>query len=153
MFAAANPYADTLETLARARTSLQERHADALLLDCIGFTEQHRRALVDATGLPVILSNALMAKSSGRVALLIGYVSAAFHLGHGAAAVRAAHSVHLRKLGRDPRESRRVRPPSITIARPVTKSNSGMHNRPIMRAISSSVTNLPSGVAWIAAAL
>ncbi len=67
IFAAANPYTDTPEALARAGASLRERRTDALLLDCIGFAEPHRRALAETTGLPVILSNALMAKVVGEL--------------------------------------------------------------------------------------
>jgi len=40
--------------------------AEYLLLDCIGFTERHRSRLA-AIGLPVILSNALMAKAVGEL--------------------------------------------------------------------------------------
>src|SRR5437899_13083094 len=43
------------------------RGAEALLLDCIGFVEAHRRQLAHASGLPVILSNALMAKLVGEM--------------------------------------------------------------------------------------
>jgi len=46
-----------------------------------------------------------------------------------------------------------VRPPSMTMARPVTKSNSGEQTSATMRAISSSVTSRPSGVPAIAASL
>jgi len=62
IFAAASPYDDPLETLGSAGLSLKQRGAQALLLDCIGFTEDHRRALAKETGLPVILSNAIMAR-------------------------------------------------------------------------------------------
>ena len=41
---------------------LQARGADAILLDCIGFTERHREALLPL-GTPVILSNAVAAKA------------------------------------------------------------------------------------------
>ena len=47
--------------------SLVRRGAEALLLDCIGFVEAHRRQLAHASGLPVILSNALMAKIVGEM--------------------------------------------------------------------------------------
>jgi protein AroM len=67
IFSAANPYADGLDAEAEAGTDLKDRHAQALLLDCMGFTEKHRRAAADATGLPVILSNALMAKAVGEL--------------------------------------------------------------------------------------
>src|SRR5438093_1292352 len=45
-----------------------------------------------------------------------------------------------------------VRPPSITIARPVTKSKAGEQRRTTICAISPGVTRRPSGVAAIAAA-
>ena len=44
------------------RACLQARGADAILLDCIGFTERHREALLPL-GTPVILSNAVAAKA------------------------------------------------------------------------------------------
>jgi protein AroM len=62
IFASANPYSDDLDTAVGAGAELGERGAQALLLDCIGFTERHRTALAQ-TGLPVILSNAVVAKA------------------------------------------------------------------------------------------
>lgn len=62
IFAAASPYDDPPETLGSAGLSLKQRGAQALLLDCIGFTEDHRRLLAAEAGLPVILSNAVMAR-------------------------------------------------------------------------------------------
>jgi protein AroM len=62
LFAAASPYDDPPETLRSAGRSLEQRGAQVLLLDCIGFTEEDRRALAKDTGLPVILSNAVMAR-------------------------------------------------------------------------------------------
>src|SRR6516164_1713630 len=44
------------------RACLQARGADAILLDCIGFTEQHREALRQL-GLPDFHSNAIAAKA------------------------------------------------------------------------------------------
>lgn len=35
---------------------------DIILLDCMGYTEQAREMVSRATGLPVILSNSIMAK-------------------------------------------------------------------------------------------
>jgi protein AroM len=67
IFAASSPYTDTLENLAAAGTDLTKRGAEGLLLDCMGFTERHRAALAAATGLPVILSNALMGKVVGEL--------------------------------------------------------------------------------------
>jgi protein AroM len=62
IFAAASPYTDTPEVLADAAKDLRARGAEAVLLDCIGFTERHRAAIAPV-GLPVILSNAAAAKA------------------------------------------------------------------------------------------
>jgi protein AroM len=67
IFASASPYAATADAVAAAGVSLARRGAEALLLDCIGFVELHRRTLAHACGLPVILSNALMAKIIGEM--------------------------------------------------------------------------------------
>src|SRR6516225_6481100 len=67
IFAAASPYAAASDTVAAAGVSLVNRGAEALLLDCIGFVEAHRQKLAQASGLPVILSNALMAKIVGEM--------------------------------------------------------------------------------------
>ncbi|HWD60726.1 MAG TPA: AroM family protein [Stellaceae bacterium] len=61
-FAASSPYDDDEETLLAAGGTLQAKGAEAILLDCMGFTESHRAALA-GLGLPVILSNAVMAKA------------------------------------------------------------------------------------------
>ena len=67
IFAAGSPYAPTPDAVVEAGVSLAKRGAEALLLDCIGFVEAHRRKLVQTCGLPVILSNALMAKVAGEM--------------------------------------------------------------------------------------
>ena len=67
IFAAASPYTSTPDVLAAAGASLARRGAEALLLDCIGFVEAHRRDLACACRLPVILSNALVAKIAGEI--------------------------------------------------------------------------------------
>jgi protein AroM len=67
IFAAASPYAATPDAVVAAGVSLAERGAEALLLDCIGFVEAHRRKLAQTSGLPVILSNAVMAKVAGEM--------------------------------------------------------------------------------------
>ncbi|OWT73770.1 MULTISPECIES: AroM family protein [unclassified Achromobacter] len=59
---AASPYSDNVQQLERAAVALRDRGAQVLLLDCMGFTEAHRHAASRASGLPVILSNALIAK-------------------------------------------------------------------------------------------
>lgn len=66
IFASASPYSDHLDAVACAGRELAERGAEALLLDCIGFTERHRTALAQI-GLPVILSNAVAAKAVGEL--------------------------------------------------------------------------------------
>jgi protein AroM len=67
IFAAASPYDDPLSKLHEAGLSLERRGAHALLLDCIGFTEDHRGELAKASWLPVILSNATLAKLVGEL--------------------------------------------------------------------------------------
>jgi protein AroM len=66
IFASASPYSDDLDAVACAGRELAERGAEALLLDCIGFTERHRATLAQI-GLPVILSNAVVAKAVGEL--------------------------------------------------------------------------------------
>ena len=62
IFAAASPYAGTADALVDTGKELKSKGADAILLDCIGFTEHHRQALLPL-GVPVILSNAVAAKA------------------------------------------------------------------------------------------
>jgi len=62
IFAAASPYGGTEDALVDAGKELKAQGSDAILLDCIGFTERHRQALLPL-GLPVILSNAVAAKA------------------------------------------------------------------------------------------
>ena len=62
LFAAASPYNAKLDAVVDAGKELQAQGADAILLDCIGFAERHREALLPL-GLPVILSNAVAAKA------------------------------------------------------------------------------------------
>jgi protein AroM len=66
LFAAASPYDAATERVAAAGAALKEQGAEAILLDCIGFTERHRAAL-KGLGLPVILSNAVVAKAVGEL--------------------------------------------------------------------------------------
>jgi protein AroM len=62
IFAAASPYAGASDAVLAAGRRLQAGGAEAILLDCIGFTERHRLALA-LLDLPVILSNAVAAKA------------------------------------------------------------------------------------------
>ncbi len=61
IYAAASPYGGGGASVAEAAEALAERGADILLMDCMGFVERHRQEAA-AGGLPVILSNALIAK-------------------------------------------------------------------------------------------
>lgn len=62
LFAAASPYAAKPDAVVDAGKELQAQGADAIVLDCTGFTERHREALLPL-GLPIILSNAVAAKA------------------------------------------------------------------------------------------
>lgn len=66
LFAAASPYTAAPEAVGEAGAELKSRGAYAILLDCIGFTERHRAAL-KPLDLPVILSNAVVAKAVGEL--------------------------------------------------------------------------------------
>ena len=66
IFATASPYASPPEAVGDAGATLKSRGAEAMLLDCIGFTEHHRAALA-GLALPVILSNAVVAKAVGEL--------------------------------------------------------------------------------------
>jgi protein AroM len=66
LFAAASPYEADATAVTAAARDLAARGAAAVLLDCIGFTERHKRAAA-ASGLPVLLSNALVAKTVGEL--------------------------------------------------------------------------------------
>ena len=67
LFAAASPYGDDGDdAVLAAGQDLRARGAEAILLDCIGFTERHR-AMLAPLGLPTILSNAIVAKAVGEL--------------------------------------------------------------------------------------
>jgi protein AroM len=66
LFAVASPYDDEPDALVAAGAELKDGGAAAILLDCIGFTERHRAA-VQSLDLPVILSNAVVAKALGEL--------------------------------------------------------------------------------------
>ncbi len=61
-FAVASPYLASDETLIDAALSLQEQGADVVVLDCIGYHQRHRDFLQKLLGIPVLLSNVLVAK-------------------------------------------------------------------------------------------
>lgn len=62
LFAAASPYAADTGPLVQAARALQAQGADALVLDCMGYAPQHKKALRDAgIGLPVLVSGSVLA--------------------------------------------------------------------------------------------
>lgn len=66
LLASASPYDGDLSGVTEAARTLAAAGAAALLLDCIGFAEPHKEAAA-AAGLPVLLSNALVAKAVGEL--------------------------------------------------------------------------------------
>jgi protein AroM len=67
LFAFASPYGDDGDdAVPRAGEELKAKGAEGILLDCIGFTERHR-AMLAPLGLPMILSNAIVAKAVGEL--------------------------------------------------------------------------------------
>jgi protein AroM len=60
-FAVASPYKHDINNYEQAANELKNK-VDIILLDCMGYTEESRDLVAKATGLPVILSNAIMAK-------------------------------------------------------------------------------------------
>jgi protein AroM len=66
LFAVASPYEAATDRVMEAGAALKAEGAEAILLDCIGFTERHRTALA-ALDVPVILSNAVVAKAVGEL--------------------------------------------------------------------------------------
>jgi protein AroM len=61
VFAVASPYKNDLANFQQAANELKDK-ADMILLDCMGYTEQARELVAEVSGLPVVLSNAIMAK-------------------------------------------------------------------------------------------
>jgi len=61
-FAVASPWAIDDDELIDAALQLQEQGADVLVLDCLGYHQRHRDFLQKLLGIPVLLSNALLAK-------------------------------------------------------------------------------------------
>jgi protein AroM len=60
--AATSPYTASDAELAEAAKKLRDAGAQLLMTDCMGFTERHRHIVSTASGLPVVLSNAVIAK-------------------------------------------------------------------------------------------
>lgn len=64
---AASPYAGEEAGVAGAAQKLRARGAEILVMDCMGFTQRHRQAAAAASGLAVILSNAMIAKLTSEI--------------------------------------------------------------------------------------
>ncbi len=63
--AVASPYEAAEDAVTAAARELQRAGANALLMDCIGYTERHAAAASRASGLPVLLSSDLVARVTG----------------------------------------------------------------------------------------
>jgi len=61
-FAVANPWKSDEDDLIDAALWLQEQGADVVLLDCLGYHQRHRDFLQKLMGIPVLLSNVLIAR-------------------------------------------------------------------------------------------
>ncbi|MGU3413132.1 AroM family protein [Enterobacteriaceae bacterium C34A] len=61
-YALANPIHGSADELITAGQQLISRGADVLMLDCLGFHQQHRDLLQKALDVPVLLSNVLVAR-------------------------------------------------------------------------------------------
>ncbi len=60
--AAVSPYLPHDDALKAAAVDLAKRGAQILMTDCMGFVEHHRESAASSSGLPVVLSSALIAK-------------------------------------------------------------------------------------------
>lgn len=60
-FAVANPWVKHDDELIDAALQLQEQGADVVVLDCLGYQQRHRDFLQKLLGIPVLLSNVLLA--------------------------------------------------------------------------------------------
>ncbi|WP_336077423.1 AroM family protein [Paenibacillus sp. 203] len=60
-FAAVSPYSGSEEEFCRAAGQFKNQ-ADLIVLDCMGYTETHRELAAHYSGVPVVLSNALIGK-------------------------------------------------------------------------------------------
>lgn len=62
LYAIASPLHDSDSTLIAAGRQLMAQGADVLMLDCLGFHQRHRDVLQKALGVPVLLSNVMLAR-------------------------------------------------------------------------------------------
>src|SRR5215472_4804144 len=78
IFAAASPYTDTVDVVTASGVSLVRRGAEALLLDCIGFVEAHRRQLAHASGPSAAIHPPALRRSAGLRCVLIVWEQPSF---------------------------------------------------------------------------
>lgn len=71
-FASSSPYTRDLHALETAARRLHNEGAAMIMLDSIGFTAAHRTAAAAAAGVPVLLSNAIVASVTGELAAAWG---------------------------------------------------------------------------------
>jgi protein AroM len=64
--AAASPYRE-LGEIVQATREFQEHSVDLIVLDCVGYTEAHRRLVMKTIGKPVILATSLAARVLGEL--------------------------------------------------------------------------------------
>lgn len=67
VFAVASPYQSSKDCLQKAAKELKRQNVDLILLDCMGYKEECKQVVEQSTGVPTILSNALMAKMVSEV--------------------------------------------------------------------------------------
>lgn len=70
IYAVANPYQTDDDRLAHAAFELKSAGATVILLDCMGYNNNHKTIVQQASGLPVILSNQLVAKLAAEFLVL-----------------------------------------------------------------------------------
>ncbi|MFP9229758.1 hypothetical protein A0E43_13440 [Pectobacterium cacticida] len=62
VYAAVSPYNGSESELVAAAQALKAQQAEVIIMDCMGYTERHRDVVRRSVGLPVLLSNALIAR-------------------------------------------------------------------------------------------
>ena len=66
LFASGSPYADSARSLVAAATALQAQGAQALVLDCMGYSPRHKQALREpGCTLPVLVSGSVLGGALG----------------------------------------------------------------------------------------
>ncbi len=61
-FTTASPYASDHDEISRAADKLRRQRVDLVVMDCIGYTQIHRRLVRQVTRAPVILASSILAR-------------------------------------------------------------------------------------------